>query len=143
MADAKKFVIDNVVKMEWERKNCLYINGDKGKKIFVYASKDYETKLGVVTVFFDCYTAFIWADNAGTPEEDRYNAKEMKTWVKDNLDEAFPTDYENFIPIIDYGDDKVNQAMVEKYGLEDYVDDIIARLDDVRPYGDEVITTAF
>lgn len=143
MSETSKFVTDNVVKMEWERSKALYKKGSKSRKVFILAGKDYETKLGTVTVFFNCDTVFVWADNAGEPDEDRYNAKELKDWVKDNYDESFPLNYNNYIPIIDYGSNSVNMDMIEKYGLEEYVDDIVARLDDVRPYAEEVEESLF
>lgn len=136
----KKLITDNVVKMEWEASKALYTKGRKMGKTFIFASKDYETSVGTITVFFNCYTAFVWADEAGTEDEDRYNAKELKTWVKDNLDDAFPLNYDNYIPIVDYGADEVNQDMIEKYDLGEYVDDILARLADVRPYSEETIS---
>lgn len=131
-------IVDNVVKMEWDASKALYTKGGAQGRTFVFASKEYQTDLGTVTVFFNCYTAFIWADDAGEPTEDRYNAKELKDWVKENLDEAFPINYDNYIPIIEYGTDEIIDENVEKYGLQEYVDDIIARLNDVKPYGNEV-----
>lgn len=136
----KKLITDNVVTMGWEASKALYTKGGKMGKTFIFASKDYETSVGTITVFFNCYTAFVWADEAGTEDEDRYNAKELKTWVKDNLDDAFPLNYDNYIPIVDYGADEVNQDMIEKYDLGEYVDDILARLADVRPYSEETIS---
>ena len=141
MSDVTKKVNDGVVKMDWDADKALYRKGVKSKNdTFIFASKEYETSKGVITVFFNCYTAFVWADEAGTEDEDRYNAKELKTWVKDNLDDAFPLNYDNYIPIIDYGADEVNQDMIEKYDLGEYVDDILARLADVRPYSEETIS---
>lgn len=137
----KKYITDNVVKMQWEASKALYLNGGRKGKTFIYASKDYETSVGTITVFFNCYTAFIWADEAGTEDEDRYNAREMKTWLKDNLDDAFPLNYSNYIPVIDYGADEVNQEIIDKYDLGEYVSDILDRLEDVRPYSEETIAT--
>lgn len=136
---AKK-VVDNVLKMEWDESKALYTKGGKFGRTFVFAAVDYETEIGTVTVFFNCYTAFIWADNAGSEDEDRYNAKELKPWVKDNLDEAFPINYSNYIPIVEYGAEDAVAENVEKYGLGEYVDDILARLQDLKPYSEEKIS---
>lgn len=134
---SEKKVVDNVVKMDWDADKALYTKGGKLGKTFIFAGKDYETSVGVITVFFNCDTAFIWADDAGEETEDRYNAKELKAWVKDNLDEAFPINYSNYIPVIDFGADEVNADVIEKYDLGAYVDDILARINDVKPYGEE------
>lgn len=134
---SEKKVVDNVVKMEWDADKALFRKGGKFGKIFIFAGKDYETSVGTVTVFFNCYTAFVWADDANTPDEDRYNAKELKSWVKDNLDEAFPINYDNYIPIVEYGATEVNQSAIDKYDLGAYADDILARLADVKPYSEE------
>lgn len=130
-------VVDNVVKMEWDASKAVYTKGGKLGRTFVYSAEDYETRIGTVTVFFNCFTAFIWADDAGTDNEDRYNAKELKSWIKDNLDEAFPMSYDNYVPIIEYGGTECKQAMLTKYGLEEFEQDIIARLNDVKPYSEE------
>lgn len=138
MSDVTKKVNDGVVKMDWDADKALYRKGVRSKNdTFIFASKEYETSKGVITVFFNCYTAFIWADDAGEETEDRYNAKELKSWVKSNLDEAFPLNYSNYIPIVEYGASKVNQDMVDKYDLGAYVDDILARLVDLKPYAEE------
>lgn len=137
-----KSVVDNVVKMEWDSSKALYTKGGKLGRTFIFASKDYETSVGTVTVFFNCYTAFIWASDAGTEDEDRWNASELKSWVKDNLDDAFPMNYGEYIPIIEYGSREVKQEVIDKYDLGSFVDDILARLKDVEPYSDEK-STAF
>lgn len=134
---SEKKIVDNVVKLDWDSTKALYTRDGKLGKTFIFASKDYETSVGTVTVFFNCYTAFIWADDAGTPDEDRYNAKELKDWVKDNLDESFPINYSNYIPVVNYGMDEVNQDVIDKYDLGAYVSDILARLEDVKPYSNE------
>lgn len=135
-----KNIVDNVVKMEWDAGKALYTKGGKLGRTFIFASKDYETSAGTVTVFFNCYTAFIWASDAGTESEDRWNASELKPWVKDNLDDAFPINYGEYVPIIEYGSDEVKQEVIAKYNLDAYVEDILARFNDVKPYSEEKST---
>lgn len=135
----KKF-IDDVVKMEWEASKVLFKKGSKLGSIFIFAAHDYETSVGTVTLFFDCDTVFIWASDAGTDQEDRWNAKEVKDWLKNDYNDSFPLNYDAYIPVIGYGSDEVNQDVIEKYGLQEYVDDIKARFKDVQPYSAEVIS---
>lgn len=130
-------VVDNVVKMEWDADKALYTKGGKFGRTFIFAGQEYSTPNGTITVFFNCHTAFLWADDAGTEDEDLYNAKELKSWVKDNLDGTFPYNYSNYIPIVDYDEDEPIDSMIEKYGLQDFVEDIMERLRDVKPYSEE------
>lgn len=130
-------VKDNVVKMDWEANDCLYTKGGKFGKTFIFASKEYSTSQGSITVFFNCDTAFLWASDPNTEDEDLWNAKELKSVLKKNISEAFPVNYAEYVPVIEYGDTEVIQEVVEKYGLEDYVDDIKARLEDVSGYAKE------
>lgn len=134
---SEKKVIDNVVKMEWDASKAVYTKGGRTGRTFIYAAKDYETKVGTVTLFFNCDTVFIWASDAGTDEEDRWNAQELKAWIKTNLNGLFPTNYAEYVPVVEYGATTVQQDVIEKYGLEEYVDDILARLADVKPYSIE------
>lgn len=107
------------------------------KGAFVFAAHEYETKIGVVAVLFNCDTAFLWASDAGTEQEDRWAVDEVKDFVRRNMSGAFPVNYNEYIPIIDYGAEDVKMDMIEKYGLEDYVDDIKERLKSLADYAVE------
>ena len=125
--------VDNVIKKEWDEAGFLMTKN----KIFVLATKKYETVKGVVSVFFTSHTAFVWADDAGTDEEDLWSQEDMIPWLKKNRDGSFPTQYNEYVPIISYGADVCDSAMLERYGLTDFEEDIIARLKDVEPYSEE------
>lgn len=133
-----KKIVDNFVKMDWEASGAVFMSS-KGKKnrVFVYASKVYDTVVGEITVFFTAHTAFLWADDAGTEDEDLYNASDLKGQLGEVLDNGFPDLYTNYIPIIRSGESTCVAENIEKYGLAEFEDDIIARLEDVSVYGIE------
>lgn len=127
-------VVNNIVTMEWQTAN--FFKTSKGA--FIWASKEYDTEKGKVTVFFNCNTAFIFR----TPEdaddaEDIWDTKELKEFLKKNMDGSFPLQYEEYLPLITWGNSKVDAEVAEQYGLTEFISDIEARLKDVEPFGDE------
>lgn len=107
------------------------------KGAFAFAAHEYQTDIGVVAVLFTCDTAFLWASDAGTEQEDRWAVDEVKDFVRRNMSGAFPVNYNEYIPIIDYGEEDVKMSVAEKYGLKDYADDIKERLKSLADYAVE------
>lgn len=133
-------VVNNVVKMEWEKSGWLQTSAKKGKSTFIFASKDYDSsipELGVVTVFFTAETAFLIVTEPGTDDEDVWTAEDFIPVIKKNLGGNFPYDLEEYVPVIASGDDECIADKLERYGLTEYKADIEARLADVAPYGVE------
>lgn len=127
-------VKNNMVKMDWEKDIFIVLKNG----VFVVAGQDYESSKGETrTVFFNANTAFLWITDAHTDEEDYWDGKELKSWLKENLDGAFPINYDEYVPIVNWGSDKVDMAILEEYGLEQYADDILARLKDLEGYDKE------
>ena len=132
-------VINDIVKMDWDSKGWLQTSAKRGKGVFIFASKDYDsTNHGKVTVFFTARAAFIFASDAGTDTEELWNAKELMDFVKGNgYEEDFPYAYDEYVPVIDEGDMECDAEVLATYGIEAYKSDIEARLDDVTPFGKE------
>lgn len=134
-------VVNNIVKMEWEKSGWLATKGKNGSQgAFIFASKDYASERGVdITVFFTSDTAFIWASDAHTAEEDIWSGADLKDWCKSNLDGSFPHQYDEYVAVIDSGEATANDDILQEYGLTKYKDDIEARMRDISPYGEEHI----
>ena len=132
-------VINDVVKMDWEKDGWLQTKGKGGKPgTFIIASKEYTNSDGEpVLVLFNSTTAFIWGDNVGTDNEDRWEFSEIKSWLKTNFDSYFPASYDEYYPLIEIGSVVANPAALERYKLTEYKDDIESRLKDLLPYGEE------
>lgn len=133
-------VENNIVKMEWDKAGWLQTKASGMNKngTFIFGSKDYESTVkGTVTVFFNADMAFLWASEAHTDEEDMWNASELKDWCKQNLDGAFPDMYDECVVVINSGDDECIDEVLEEYGIAEHKADIEARLQDVRPFGEE------
>lgn len=131
-------IINDTVKLEWQASG--YVETTGRNPVFVIATKVYDSANGgKVAVFFTPNTAFLWADNAGTSEEDLWSCRDMIEWIKqEGTTEAFPEQYsDNYIPIIFGSDTKCSERMLEKYGLTVFAQDIEERLEDVRPFGEE------
>lgn len=130
-------VSNSIVKMDWEKSGWLQTKASsKGSAKFIFASKEYfSNKLNAkIAVFFRSDCAWIWAD-AGT--DDTWSVAELKDWAKTNVDGSFPHMYSEFIPVIESGDVDCEMAVLERFGLVEYKDDIEARLRDIKPYGFE------
>jgi len=132
-------VVNDVVKMEWEQSRFLQTkSGGKNKKpVFILACKDYpsdspEALNGVVPVFFNTSSAWLHIDDEGL-----FPYSEIKNFLKGGIDYTFPECYGEYNPILTLGSDNVDMDLVKRFGLEEYVDDIKARLEDLSPYGDE------
>lgn len=126
MAD---FIKNNVVSMDWERKGFFKVKGR-----FYFATKEYEGKDGIVPVFFTPQDAFLWADNDASSYEDLWSLGEVVTFASEGLDGSFPQGYDQFVPLFN-GDGSIKPELVERFGLEAYVDDIEERLKDISKYG--------
>ena len=60
------FVINDIVKMEWEKSRWIQTKAGKNKRsAFILACKEYETENGVVPVFFTANKAFLFVDDEG------------------------------------------------------------------------------
>ena len=114
-------VKNSVVKMEWEQSGWL--------------ARRYRNSMT---------SAFIFASNPHTENEDIWKAKELKDWYKaGNADYSFPINYEEYVPVIDSGNLWCNEEVLKEYGIEGYKYDIEARLKDVMPYGEESYTPLY
>lgn len=126
-------VVNSVVKMEWESNRFLQSKASKktGDGVFFFACKDYQTEKGLVPVFFNPYHAWVHFDEDGL-----FYFEDLKQHVTKTQDNTFPETAEEYHPILNIGED-FDMELVEKYGLEPFMDDIRARLDDIAPYGEE------
>ncbi len=128
-------VINDVVKMDWEKSGWYQISVNKGKKtVFVYASQEYDSSNqdDPVTVFFTPFCAFIMETDEGL-----WDAKDFSTIDSSLLTGiGFPNNIDGVVPILEAGD-HCDMEVLEKYGIEDYADDIEARRLDVRGYAEE------
>ena len=126
-------VVNNVVKMEWESTRFLQTKATKGQPaVFLFACKEYQTPTGVVPVFFNPYHAWIHYDEDGL-----FSFKELKDYIIEDQDFTFPETAMEYHPIINAGEDECDMSLIEHFGLQEYVEDIKARLDDIMPYGEE------
>lgn len=130
-------VINNVVKMEWNKDLWLQTSSRGGSpSIFIMAAHKYVNKDGkTISVIFVPDTAFLFADDAGTENEDIWTAEDLRATLKSDFGGVFPYSYDQYIPII--GADADTDAVLERYGLSEYKEDIEKRLDDISPYGEE------
>lgn len=133
-------VTNNVVKMEWEKSGWLQTSARNGKKsVFIMASRDYETEhFGTVSVIFRPDTAFLFIDEAGTPDEDIWSARDLMASLKEEVPGGFPVMCEQYVPIIESGETECDEVTLETYGLLEYKEDIERRLEDIAPYGELV-----
>lgn len=129
-------VVNDTVKMEWESNRWLQSKGEKGKPgVFLFACKEYETDKGVIPVFFNAYVAWVHYDEEGT-----FSFDEVKANVTGaDYDTAFPEMYAECKVILRLGEtaEQADMRYVEQFGLQNVLDDIVARLDDLEPYGVE------
>lgn len=132
-------VINDTVKMEWQKEGWLQTASRKGKKsTFIMASQNYEsTKYGTVSVIFTSSTAFLFVDDKGTANMDIWSAEDLIETLKDDLPGNFPYSLEQYEPIIASGEDHCIQDVLEEYGLEAYKGDIERRMKDIAPFGFE------
>lgn len=132
-------VVNNVVKMEWDEKGWVQTKAKRdGKSVFILASKEYTNKDGeVIPVFFNGNDAFLWITDANSDSYELWTVQELVSWVKDEYSSRFPNQYDEFIPVEDDG--VALLSVLEKWGLEEYADDIVARVKDLAPYSKETI----
>lgn len=133
-----KLVVNDIVKLDWDADRWLATSGKKGKRsVFICASQGYETENGLVDVFFTSNTAFVFEDEEGLyPYEDLYAS--IKAAAKEGAMD-FPMGFDEYVPIIESGENECTLSVLEKYGLTQYKDDIEARKKDLEPYGIEEI----
>lgn len=132
-------VINDIVKMEWQKEGWLQTASRKGKKsTFIMASQNYEsTKYGTLSVCFTSTTAFLFVDGAGTPEMDIWSAEDLIATLKEDMPGNFPYSIEQYTPIIASGEGSCIEGVLEEYGLEAYKSDIERRMMDIAPFGYE------
>jgi len=134
------FVVNNKVKMEWEKSGFVVTKGSAGNSFFTFASQEYpSTNKGLVTVFFNPSTAWIWASDPHTGDEDLWNASELKSWLKEpgNFTDLFPNGWAEYVSVIANGDDTASQQILDEYGISQHKADIEARLRDLEGYLDD------
>ena len=130
-------VENNVVKMEWQKEGWLQTK--KGTGAFIFASQVYETETrGKVTVFFNPSTAYLFVTDAHTENEDLWSAEDLIPVLKKEYTYLFPFNVQEYVPVIESGETECRADILEEYGLTPFKADIEARLNDVRPFGDEV-----
>lgn len=137
-------ISDGYVKMDWDADKAYFTEVSLGDvtydRVIRFVSQEYNTNVGSLTVFFNPCAAFLWADNPGADDEGLYKASDMiEEWDREGYHYGFPERYLNYIPIAEYncaGVYIVNQKNAAKYGLQEHVGDILARIVDLRPYGD-------
>ena len=134
-------VVNNVVKLDWDEDGWLQTKAKKDKRVvFIFASKVYQSSLGVeIPVFFDGAEAFLWISDNDSSTPEYWTAKELVSWVKSEYSSRFPHQYDEFISL-EGENDSLNMAVLEKWGLTEYADDILARLEDLAPYSVETET---
>lgn len=132
-------VINDIVKLEWQKEGWLQTASRKGRKsTFIMASQNYESsKYGTISVCFTATTAFLFVDGAGEADMDIWTAEDLIETLKDNLPGNFPYSLEQYVPIIASGEDHCTEGVLEEYGLEAYKGDIERRMKDVAPFGFE------
>lgn len=129
-------VENNVVKKEWQKKGWFEVkNNTTKKKTFIFASQVYEGADGQeVTVFFVPDTVFVLYD----ADEGLYDAADMaETWKANGGIGNFPYALDTYLAIIESGEDKCVESVLEQFGLEQYREDIEERFQDIIPYGYE------
>lgn len=129
------FVENDIVKMEWDAKNWLATKARAGKpSVFILAAQEYKNSEGkIIPVYFNAHTAFIWE----TEDYGIWDVPTLKSWCKDNADGNFPTEYDCYHPVIDWGGESCNEDVLEKYGLLEHKADIENRMADLVPFGIE------
>lgn len=128
------YVVNNEVKMQW-LKSGWYQRKSRGKTpgAFVFASQTYPSAKGEdITVFFTATTAFLIVSDEGA-----WNAKEFLSAVRDDIGGSFPYDLEEYVPVIESGEEFCKDFVLEEWGIMDAKADIEARLRDIAPYGEE------
>ena len=124
-------VENNIVRMDWEKSEWLETKGGT----FIFAGKTYAGERGDVSVLFNSDTGFIWVGDYNTDAEDIWSASDVRSWFKKEKPSDFPYAYEEMIPVIDV--DGIKDDVLEHFGLAEFRDDIIARFNDIKPYGEE------
>lgn len=130
--ESMSYVINDVVKMEWEEKRFLQAKGSGKKKVFIMAGKDYQTSAGEVPVFFDTEQAWVIEDDAGL-----FSFADVKDYLANNSDPGFPESLEEYIQIADVQGNTYNDEVIKRLGLDEYIEDIKKRIRDVAPYAEE------
>ena len=126
-------VINDTVKMEWQQNRWIQTKAGKGKRsTFIMACKEYETEFGTVPVFFTAFSAFLFTD-----EEGIWSFADIKNFIKENYDQSFPEAYEEYKEIGTNPVRDLDEDVLEEYGLSAFAQDIMERLEDLQPYGDE------
>jgi hypothetical protein len=128
-------VTNNTVKMEWDKSLWLQAKAKNGiEGAFFFAGKKYNSsKFGEISVGFTSISCFLFAENGGQDISDFSTAEEMKDLMKEDIND-FPLGYEEHIPLNDTGTADFFDDVLEKYGLLEYKEDLVARMKDVNQY---------
>ena len=81
----------------------------------------------------------MFASEPGTENEDMWNAKELAGIMKKGFSDYFPYNYEEYVAVIDSGEENCIASVLERYGIVDAKEDIEARMRDIKPFGYEKI----
>lgn len=111
--------------MEWEKKRWCATKAGR----FLYAAREYKNSNHVtITVFFTPYTAFMFID----PEDGSfYKFNELTQALGADIGGGFPFDFEEYLPLVDGSGEPVDKN-IEKWGLTEYRDELVARRDDLQ-----------
>lgn len=129
-----ELVKNKFVKMDWEKSK--FITGKNGKT-FIAAGVSYDSAYGKIDVMFTCDTAFLFIEEETPDAIDAWTTEEIKDYLKKGYNSNFPTNFEQYVPIVDFGTKTVNTINADKYGLQDSTADMIARLNDLAEYAVE------
>lgn len=128
-------VANKTVKMEWDKSLWLQTKG-KGsvEGAFIFAGKEYDsTKYGKICVGFTSIACFLFTEEDVNSADDIWSGAEMKQCAKDNMGD-FPLGFEGGVYLAEVGTTNFDDELLEKYGLSQYKDDLIARMKDVGQY---------
>lgn len=128
------------LKLEWlNREYFEYVTSIPGMGkagTFCAAGKEYNTSAGKVTVMFNTYMVYLFADEKTiNSADDIWTLEDLRQQFKSKelrLDEYFPSTYmnDNVTVLIENGN-IVNEEIIEELGLTEHLDDIKARLADL------------
>ena len=125
-------VINDIVKMEWNSEDMLFTKN----KMFVVAAREYETEKGKITVFFTSTACFLWITDEGLSSQDMWSRNDLFNYLKASLDGSFPEMYDDYVPLTNGNTSIMNDAVLDKFGLLSYKEEITRRQEDIAPYGE-------
>lgn len=127
-------VVNDVVKKPWDEKRFIMKKGGDNREVFVAACKEYETETyESVAVFFNTNQAYVLIDRS---DDYLFNFQEMHDTLKE-YESAFPENVDEYCPLAFIDGRRDNEDVIKMLGLEPFMKDIIARINDLAPYSDE------